>query len=144
MKYNIRCCSTLLFVSMLINAGCTSNNTPITDTVKEKTKDTSFDTFFDRFEKDSTFQFSRIEFPVKTTTIEDDDVKTFKLIKKSEWGYHNILADGSEKYIIKKIKISATRYCTAFSIEDTGVYVEYNFICRNGKWMLNNIVDSGD
>ncbi|MEO6524310.1 MAG: DUF4348 domain-containing protein [Mucilaginibacter sp.] len=138
----------LLLIGILFTlVSCTNNkkvNAVQTETVKPDTADKNFDTFFTRFETDSVFQLSRISFPIKKTILEDDTTKTVNEIKRNDWKYHNILTDKSEKYIIDKIKVNQSEYKTAISIEDTGVHIEYNFVNKDGKWWLVDIVDNGD
>lgn len=100
-----------------------------------------FDAFFERFKRDSVFQLSRIQFPLKNT-LNSDDEKEIKTIDKKEWNYTNFM--NIKKLILSKTSISRSRVSVMLQIEDTGVNVTYNFDRKEGLWTLTSIIDESD
>jgi hypothetical protein len=136
MRYSI----ILLF---MILWGCESK--PQTKTIKEKVSNyiEPFDTFLTKFSSDSTFQNSRIKFPLLSKTDDGEDSEQ-NFISQKEWGFSDLTKLKSPKYILTKEKISDKEYHLTFQIQDTGVHVIYVFNQEHFKWVLSSITDNGD
>lgn len=109
-------------------------------TEQEDTEIENFDHFFSKFSSDSTFQVSRIVFPIAVERY-DIDKGSFDYSKmdRTEWGFYNIKELGNE-YITAINKTDSTNVFT-LQLSETGVYVEYLFIIQNNKWMMVKIID---
>lgn len=100
-----------------------------------------FDTFFKKFNADSTFQHSRIQFPVILKTVDGEGVTQSSTIGKSSWKFTQLSSSNNLKAQIDKNKITEDRVNVKYSIEDTGVRVDHLFIRKNNKWWLTEISD---
>jgi hypothetical protein len=109
----------------------------LADTITASEED--FDSFFAKFDKDRSFQYSRIEFPLKLIT---EDVTRF--LSKKEWKFTTLSNKQSIKGQIKKTQVSKDEVKMEYSIEDTGVLVNHFFRIKNGKWWLVYIQDESD
>jgi hypothetical protein len=121
------------------------NNPPFTKFVLTKNADAidlKFDSFFKKFESDRNFQLSRIQFPLKVTSITEDDEQHIKFMKKSEWTYTNFVK--IKNIEIKEISKTKSEIEVKLSITDTGVQVVYHFKNKNGQWWLCAITDQSD
>jgi hypothetical protein len=103
--------------------------------------DEQFDVFFKRFQVDSVFQKSRINFPLKNI-LKADEGDTVKTIDSDKWGFTNF--KNIKNLILKENKISKYNVNMILQIEDTGVNVTYSFVYKNSSWRLNSIVDESD
>lgn len=134
---------------ILITLGCSnvSNSNNISDK-KTKTKGTDsvtvevsdFNVFFEKFNTDSTFQFSSIEFPLKLISTEEDGKKE-SVINKQEWKFTKLSEQAKLKSKIKKKIVSNQEVQIEYSIEDTGVLVNHYFQYKNRSWVLTRIED---
>ena len=91
--------------------------------------DLKFDSFFAKFESDRNFQLSRTQFPLKVTSITDDDEQHIKFMKKNEWTYTDFIK--IKNIEIKKISKTKSEKDVKLSITDTGVQVVYHFKNKN-------------
>jgi hypothetical protein len=103
--------------------------------------DEQFDVFFKRFQVDSVFQKSRINFPLKNI-LKADEGDTVKTIDSDKWGFTNF--KNIKNLILKENKISKYNVNMILQIEDTGVNVTYSFVYKNSSWRLNSIVAECD
>lgn len=115
----------------------TEVSSELTDTVPASEED--FDSFFAKFDKERSFQYSRIEFPLKVIT---EDATRF--LSKKEWKFTTLSNKQSVKGQIKKTQVSNDEVKMEYSIEDTGVLVNHFFRIKNGKWWLVYIQDESD
>ena len=109
----------------------------IRDTIPASEED--FDSFFSKFDKERSFQYSRIEFPLKVVT---EDATRF--LNKKEWKFTTLSNKQSIKGQVKKTKVSNDDVKMEYSIEDTGVLVNHFFRIKSGKWWLVYIQDESD
>jgi len=108
---------------------------------KNNIKKESFDDFFEKFNKDSIFQFSRINFPLNNEIYDVESNELYKEnIKLENWKYFNFLAL-SKKYVKTVHQIKKDEVKINIQIIDTGVNVDYFFMVKNQKWILVKIVD---
>ena len=142
-----------LIVTCLFLFGCTSKNAnqnsiPAAPVKQSDTTQENFDVFFKKFQTDSVFQKSRIEFPLKSTTI-DEDGNSKKSISKDEWiknkwTFIHFFATYKSKEIIKKTSLGQTKLEINFQVEDTGIERHFLFVKVKGKWELNSVEDLSD
>lgn len=102
-----------------------------------------FDVFFKKFNSDSLFQKSRIEFPFKIIT-KDEGGDNSRMLSKSEWRFIHLVNDKNEKSIVRKVLIQSNKILITYSIEDTGVLVNHYFENINGKWRHTYCEDESD
>jgi len=115
----------------------TGISSELTDTIPASEED--FDGFFAKFDNDSSFQYSRIEFPLKVIT---EDATRF--LSKKEWKFTRLSNKQSIKGQIKKTQVSKDEVKMEYSIEETGVLVNHFFRIKEGKWWLIYIQDESD
>ena len=110
-----------------------------------------FNSFFWNFMTDSTFQVSRIKFPMKYITWKDElggDIDTIK-INKTEWKYDSFYINtASERTQIYdnfnlNFRPSNERVLHWYGVESGGD-IKYYFIGFNGKWYLTKKEQLGD
>jgi hypothetical protein len=138
--------SILLFSFLLV--GCNhSENQNTNDAASGVTKAAgeNFDTFFKKFESDSTFQKSRITFPLKLLIIggEGDNDST-KYISKASWKFESLSNSPQQKGILKKQFIDANEVHIQYQVENTGIQTERFFIKKNDGWRLSLVKDESD
>ena len=135
---------------MLISMGCSdisSNNSYENDKIiQSKSNDSltvdisDFNTFFERFNSDSVFQYSSIEFPLRLIIFEEETKKeTF--INKQQWEFTKLIKDSKWNSIINKKIKKNKEIQIEYSIEDTGVLIYHFFQYKNGHWLLTHIED---
>ena len=105
-------------------------------------KDESFETFFDAFNKDSLFQISRIDFPVKIDLGDlEEDASTFTEIDKGSWTHLDLHYEDScatreiDKYTQEIIKTRDTVRIEIRGI-DNGIFINFIFIKKQNQWKL--------
>lgn len=96
--------------------------------------DESFDSFYDKFHKDDSFQLSRLKFPMEGMIIDGN--------KKSKWTSKNWsplkvrIYDVDKKQFKTSFKKSPTTFEQKIWIEDSGFMSEYKFKLIDKKWYL--------
>jgi hypothetical protein len=114
----------------------TDGNSSATTAVapKKKSKVENFDKFYDRFHTDSTFQLSRIKFPLQGGY--------HTLDNSSKWTPQNWHMMKTRVYDVDKNKYRATysKTETTFTqkvwIDSAGLFTECRFELIDGKWFL--------
>jgi hypothetical protein len=96
-----------------------------------------FSAFFKKFNADSVFQLSRIEFPLKFKSNEGKA----SVITKNEWSFTKLLEERGSKTVIKKKVINDEEVRIDYMEEDTGVLIRHTFSVKAGRWMLVYIED---
>ncbi|WP_282014264.1 DUF4348 domain-containing protein [Marinifilum flexuosum] len=117
----------------------------------DKYSNENFIRFFTNFMSDSTFQVSRIRFPIKNVTWLDDpgDAIDTLIITKSEWKYEsfyiNTAFERTQIYDNFDLKFQATneRVLHWYGVE-TGGDAKYFFKGFYGKWYLVRMENLGD
>ena len=129
---------------LLISCGMSEKNVNNEAEISQS-KAEDFNSFFAKFCNDSTFQVSRITFPLALIS-ENDDSKTKKTIPLKEWIHTNLLRLNKDnpKNILDIKKIKGNSIEVIFSIEDSGVIVIHLFSKINNKWYLTKITDESD
>ncbi|MBC7884802.1 MAG: hypothetical protein H7X99_04970 [Saprospiraceae bacterium] len=93
-----------------------------------------FDTFYDRFHKDSKFQFSRLKMPLEGKMA---DGKTEKKWTKSIWTPMKVKIFDIDTNIYKvKHHKTDKSFTQKFWLEDSGFFSEYRFELIDKLWYL--------
>lgn len=98
-----------------------------------------FDTFLEKFERDSSFQISRIMFPLELEAGDET-----RLLYQNDWRFTTLSNKQPIRGQIKKVRTATGKVYVQYSIEDTGVLVNHYFEIKNGKWRLVSIHDESD
>ncbi len=131
----------LILVACLLSS-CGTNNRGIDKRVQS---DENFDAFFKTFCGNSKFQKTRIVFPLKITSLDDENEST-KLTDVKDWEYTNLIQktkDEKKNILTFEVK-NPNSMGVIFSVEDTGIIVNHIFEKINGKWFLTGILDESD
>ena len=147
--------SRYIFTILALTFGCSSGNstTPkIGDSSAAFSLKTvaivseeNFDVFFKKFDSDSVFQRSRIQFPLKYETLEDEgDPNTIKYISKNEIYHVGLHKLKEPKMTIAKKVTGSSKVEMQFRIEDTGYEKNLFFSRRDKKWFLIAVNDLSD
>jgi len=105
----------------------------------------SFDSFFEKFQKDSVFQKSRTRFPLKNIIVGDEgDKDVTKFVKLEEFKFISIFKDKSAKTKVKKTVLNPNKVKVQLQIEDTGLEQNFIFSNKSGNWALVFVVDNSD
>lgn len=147
--------SSYIFTILVLTFGCNSG-----DSTAPKIGDSSvvanlktvavvseenFEMFFKKFDSDSVFQRSRIQFPLKYETLGDEgDPSTIKYISKNDI-YHIGLHKLKEPKMTSAKKVTdSSKVEIQFRIEDTGYEKNLFFAKRDKKWFLVAVNDLSD
>lgn len=103
-------------------------------------QDEDFENFFERFNNDSIFQVSRVDFPIKVIELDTDNLKEDTLELNQTNYYFQEIAKESRDYNIEK---SISKDSTKIILKgiDNGIYKEIFFFMDNGKWKLKTWSD---
>jgi hypothetical protein len=111
---------------------------PVNDVPKEKLNSKStienFETFYNKFHADSSFQISRIKFPLEGFSTDGNEEKKWT---KDNW---DLLKTKIYDIDTSHYKISYKKTDKSFTekiwVEDSGFSMEYRFELINNKWFL--------
>lgn len=123
----------LVFVRILLIASilCLSD-------CKVRKEEENFETFYQKFHSDSSFQYDRIKFPLRGINTDSSDDTTGYYWGRENWVLHR-LADPS------KVKVVAAKSDTLvrekITTDDPGFYFEREFRRIEGKWYLTYYAD---
>ena len=109
--------------------------------------DAKFETFIEYFSKDSLFQVSRIDFPLKVK-VSDVDGESETIINKSDFrklsfGDESARTREFDKYE-QTYKVNGDKAVIETRGIDNGIFIDTYFEKKNGKWKLVTSVDSSD
>jgi hypothetical protein len=110
------------------------------DTVLQDSTLENWDSFYDKFHKDTAFQMERIQFPlpgfdVDADNVIDSDEKNRNFYwKKKDWIFMHLPTLDSTYNVDKKISIY--EYEENISIPNSGFYTIRKFKISNKKWYL--------
>ncbi len=123
-------------------------DTTFTNSVQPENVDKDFMTFIDRFNKDSVFQVSRINFPFQQI---QSGIETEKdsiiLINKSGFEMMNFTIKENKSEFDKWkqiIKIEGEKAIIQIRGIDNGIYVDYVFEKQKSKWKFIKVLDKSD
>jgi len=135
----------LILCLLLISCNLKSSNSNQGRVKKIDLVSEDFNVFFNRFNADSVFQYSRIVFPLKLIIPDqEDDNSITKLLSRKEYKYFDLTKYENEKSIIKKTRLSSAKIKVHYSVEETGIGLDYYFINKKGLWWLIFFEDYSD
>jgi len=123
----------VLVLAMTANANVYAQNT--------KTAPEDFNTFFSKFNADSKFQISRVIFPLKYKANNEDFELTDYTMTKEKYKVLNLNRKADEKYLKRTILIKKSKVTLEERGLDNGIYIDYVFELKDGKWFLKTFVD---
>ncbi len=123
----------VLVIAMTVNANVYAQNT--------KTVPEDFNTFFSKFNADSKFQISRVIFPLKYKANNEDFELTDYTMTKEKYKVLNLNRKADEKYLKRTMLIKKNRVTLEERGLDNGIYIDYVFELKDGKWFLKTFVD---
>ena len=98
---------------------------------QELTVEEDFNTFFEKFKKDSVFQKQRVVFPLKVRVFNIDNLKTEEN-SFEEKDYEFLKIDENEVSMEKKISKDSVKII--LKGKDNGIYIETQFLKDKGIW----------
>ena len=105
---------------------------------QELTVEEDFNTFFEKFKKDSVFQKQRVVFPLKVRVFNIDNLKTEEN-SFEEKDYEFLKIDENEVSMEKKISKDSVKII--LKGKDNGIYIETQFLKDKGIWKLESYND---
>lgn len=102
------------------------------------TVEEDFNTFFEKFKKDSVFQKQRVVFPLKVRVFNIDNLKTEENNLEEE-NYELLRIDENEVSMEKKISKDSVKII--LKGKDNGIYIETQFLKDKGIWKLESYND---
>ena len=113
--------------------------------------DNDFKVFLDYFSKDSIFQVSRVNFPLKVMEVDENNTleSIEKTISKTEYTKldfeypKDALTREYDKYT-QKIKTNGNKAVIEIRGYDNGICTDFFFEKLNGKWFLKSWNDTSD
>ena len=105
---------------------------------QELTVEEDFNTFFEKFKKDSVFQKQRVVFPLKIRVFNTDNLITEEN-SFEEKDYEFLKIDENEVSIEKKISKDSVKII--LKGKDNGIYIETQFLKDKGIWKLESYND---
>ena len=107
--------------------------------------DSKFETFIEYFNKDSLFQISRIDFPLKVkASDQNEEIET--IINRSDFQMLNFGNKSAKTREFDKyeeiIKVNGNKAIIETRGIDNGIFIDIYFEKKNGKWKLLTWVDS--
>ena len=105
---------------------------------QELTVEEDFNTFFEKFKKDSVFQKQRVVFPLKVRIFNIDNLKTEEN-SFEEKDYEFLKIDENEVSMEKKISKDSVKII--LKGKDNGIYIETQFLKDKGIWKLESYND---
>jgi Domain of unknown function (DUF4348) len=113
--------------------------------------DDDFKVFLDYFSKDSVFQISRINFPLKVKEIDENNMleSIEKIIQKKDYTKldfeypKDALTREYDRYS-QEIKTDKNKTVIEIRGIDNGIYSDFFFEKLNGKWFLKSWNDTSD
>lgn len=112
----------------------------LTDESKKQEEDFSY--FIEKFSKDSVFQRSRVNFPIKIQLLDDDFELVEFIVEKEDYFTLNFIYP--DDFIEFKQKIILHQNKATIEVRGTanGIMIDYFFEKIEGKWKLKTWIDS--
>ena len=119
----------LLFVAVVLSAGVCRG--------QEQTED--FAAFASRFLSDCEFQKARVTFPLQSRQLDED---TFRIVVVEEKDWQCVPTSSFSVKMGECVEAEEPgARCIVFTVEDTGILVEYRFGKIEEMWFLVGVVD---
>ena len=118
----------LLFVAVVLSSG-----------VCRGQEQEDFAAFASRFLSDCEFQKARVTFPLQSRQYDED---TFRVVVVEEEDWQCVPVSSFSVKIDECVETGGPGVrCIVFTVEDTGILVEYRFGKIEEKWFLVGVVD---
>ena len=109
----------------------------------------SFENFFTKFKADSSFQVSRVKFPLTISTWGEDDNEVTYDIQVDNWRHIKLEYDSQIRTrkidaYIQEVKLYSDSAKVELRGVDNGISVDYVFRKVDGRWMLISERDYSD
>lgn len=118
----------LLFVAVVLSAG-----------VCRGQEEGDFAAFANRFLSDCEFQKSRVMFPLQSRQYDED---TFRIVEVEEKDWQCVPTSSFSIKMGECVEsVESGVRCIVFTVEDTGILVEYRFGKIEERWFLVGVVD---
>lgn len=137
------------FISIVASCSETKSSKQAENTEVEEIVDEDFYAFLENFNKKATFQRQRVVFPLKATLLDPSEYGMETVneeIKYQDWILLDFSYDSS--YATRQMdgyQQTIRLYNDSSIIEhrgvDNGIYSNYFFIKRDGKWYLDSLTD---
>lgn len=108
---------------------------------QEKHKKETFTTFFNSFNKDKSFQMSRVQFPLIVKLNNDDFELVDYTITKEKHTIINLNRDIAERDYNQKTILKKDRAVIQQRGINNGIFIDYIFEKRKGLWFLKTWID---
>jgi hypothetical protein len=156
MKYLIIICSLMIIscnpkpknniTAVVVDTISSNTKMPITTTELPSINEEDFHEFLGQFRNDSAFQLQRVKFPFNVKSWDIEDVLTTYDIFTEDWKH--LRFDYKNEYSTRPIdayKQEIKVYPDSAKIEyrgiDNGIYLDYEFYRKDGKWYLESEKD---
>lgn len=136
----------ILVLLTLVTLSCNTKTNDLraknSETTNSQQKVESFDEFFEKFKSDSTFQIDRVTFPFQSTYLDlYDNKQVDKKIEITDWQHLDFeYKDEYAKRDVDAYTQEAKTSSDSVKIEirgiDNGIYVDFVFKIKDGKWFL--------
>ena len=105
-----------------------------------------FDTFFSQFNHDSLFQFHRTVIPLKIVTSDIFENHYTEFLDSSKWHFFSLEYDSASYYqhfdsFEQIIEMGKDSVNVGLRGIDNGIYINYVFRSKDGKWYLSMMED---
>jgi hypothetical protein len=135
----------ILTINFLTIACAVKQNDRLSD------NDLTFESFFTKFSNDSTFQATRIDFPLEYLfyTVDSDELQT-KRIENETWHYVDFADDSLARkrsvdaFEVKWVKRDSSNIEYQLTGIDNGISIKYYFSKRKGRWYLTKVVNESN
>jgi hypothetical protein len=138
----------LIFLLYSCNSNPPKDNKTISKILQSSDNvDDNFELFIKHFSEDSVFQISRITFPFKQTiTGIEDEKDSIRLINMSEFfekfDFRTKEYNGRYDKWKQFVKIDGEKAVIQIRGIDNGIFVDYYFEKKNGRWTFLEVIDS--
>ena len=108
---------------------------------QEKHKTETFTTFFNSFNKDKSFQMSRVQFPLIVKLNNEDFELVDYTITKAKYTIINLNKDSAERDYNQKTILKKDKVIIQQRGLNNGIFIDYIFEKRKGLWFLKTWID---
>ncbi|MBO9584740.1 MAG: DUF4348 domain-containing protein [Flavobacterium sp.] len=127
-------CFFIVFVfAISLNSAVYAQNT--------KTAPENFNDFFKQFNSDKKFQVTRVIFPLKYRSNNDDFELTDYTMTQEKYKTLNLNNKADEKYLKRTLSVKKNKVTLQQRGLDNGIYIDYIFELKDNKWFLKTWVD---
>ncbi|MBA4849289.1 DUF4348 domain-containing protein [Emticicia sp. BO119] len=133
----------LLFLAPFFNESYAKKEIGLVEEIENNEDD--FDKFFKEFCRNSTFQLSRIKFPLKVVVV-DDEKRNEKMIQQNDWRHTNLqkLKREHPKNRLETVDKGTDSKDVVFTNKESGEVVHHLFSKIDNQWYLTSIIDESE